>query len=78
MDKLESIAVSDLVLAVWKLTRDADWRKNGLDRALWIAGRHYVDRAGSVDLPKPIVDRAKELLGAESQDVANGQTIVEG
>jgi hypothetical protein len=76
MQTLETVPVADLVRAAWRIRTG---RKDGTDRALWIAARHYVDRAGSVDLPKPIVDRVKELLGSTVQDVAkNGQAIVEG
>lgn len=79
MQTLETVPVADLVLAARQLTAVRLGRKDGTDRALWIAARHYVDRAGSVDLPKPIVDRVKELLGSTVQDVANdGKAIVEG
>lgn len=76
MQTLETVPVADLVRAAWRIRTG---RTDGTDRALWIAARHYVERAGSVDLPKPIVDRVKELLGSTVQDVANnGQAIVEG
>lgn len=61
MNALESIPVADLIMAARHLTTARQGRKSGVDRALWIASRHYVDRDGSVELPKPIVDRAKEL-----------------
>lgn len=74
MNQLESIPVSTLIRAAAKLTAARLGRQNGTDRALWVAGRHYTDRSGSVELPKPLVDRANELVGEKVDSEENVAT----
>lgn len=71
MNQLEPIPVIELIQAARLLTAPRLGRQNGTDRAIWLAARHYTDQAATVNLPEPVVKRARELINPSEENRGN-------
>lgn len=61
MQPLTTITVGNLLRAGARLWWTG--RKDGIDRAIWMAARNYNDqRDDAIDLPKHLVDRVNAIL----------------